>query len=105
MPASGLELHPGALDDALSGYAWYLEHSEKAADVFFAELERAFDFILKEPEAWPPYLHGTRHFLLRDYPHSVVFKMRGDAVIVYAVAHARRRPGYWRSRLSSTVGL
>ena len=46
MPATGLELHPEALEDALSGYSWYLQHSEKVADLFFAELERAVGLIL-----------------------------------------------------------
>ncbi len=50
MPASGLELHPAALEDALSGYAWYLQHSERVADHFFSELERAVGLILEAPD-------------------------------------------------------
>jgi hypothetical protein len=29
----------------------------------------------------------------------LVYRMRGDEVEIVAVAHGRRRPGYWRSRL------
>jgi hypothetical protein len=33
------------------------------------------------------------------YPFSLVYILRGDDVEIVAVAHGRRRPGYWRSRL------
>ena len=95
MPESGLEFHPDALEEALAGYAWYLERSLRAADRFFAELERAVDLILDGPERWPPHLYGTRRFILTRYPYSVVYKRSGAPLIIYAVAHAKRRPGYW----------
>jgi plasmid stabilization system protein ParE len=99
MPASGLELHPEALDEALAGYAWYLERSERAADAFFADLERAVELIIDRPEAWPRFLHGTRRFILTKFPYSIVYGQVGDAVVIYAFAHAKRRPGYWKARL------
>jgi len=34
VPESALDLHPEALEEALAGYAWYLEHSEMTADRF-----------------------------------------------------------------------
>ena len=33
------------------------------------------------------------------YPFTLVYLLRGDGIEVVAVAHGRRRPGYWRSRL------
>jgi len=68
MPASSLELHPEALEDAVSAYAWYFNHSTRAADIFFTELERAVDLVLAAPQRWLPYLHGTRRYLLKRYP-------------------------------------
>jgi hypothetical protein len=29
---------------------------------------------------------------------SVVYSMREDTATILAVAHAKRRPGYWKSR-------
>jgi hypothetical protein len=48
------------------------------------------------PERWPAHLHGTRRFMLRRFPFSVVYRPHEDFVEVVAVAHAKRRPGYWR---------
>jgi hypothetical protein len=33
--------------------------------------------------------------LLEPYPFSVVYVIRGDEVVIIAVAHHKRRPGYW----------
>lgn len=99
MPASTLELHPDALDDALAGDGWYLQHSARAADGFFAELERAVQLILEGPLRWAPHVRGTRRFVLTKYPYSVVYKTTAGVVVVYAFAHAKRRPGYWKGRL------
>ena len=50
------------------------------------------------PRQWPPYLTDTRRYLLRRFPFFVAFRESEDRVQVLAVAHARRRPGYWPGR-------
>ena len=74
MPESELELHPEALENALAGYAWYLEHSAVGADRFLAELDRAVQLILEAPQRWPTYVHGTRRFVLVKFPYIVVYR-------------------------------
>jgi hypothetical protein len=37
------------------------------------------------------------------YPFSLICIVRGDGIEVVAVAHGRRRPGYWRSRLRDAL--
>jgi hypothetical protein len=63
-----------------------------------AELDHAIDEIENSPERWPVHLHGTRKFLLRRFPYSVVYRITERELQVIAVAHGRRRPGYWRIR-------
>jgi hypothetical protein len=36
------------------------------------------------------------------FPYRVVYFVDGDLLTVVAVAHAKRRPGYWRDRVAST---
>lgn len=59
-----------------------------------AELDVALDRIGEAPRTWPPYIAGTRRYLLRRFPFFVVFREVGDRVQIVAVAHARRQPGY-----------
>jgi plasmid stabilization system protein ParE len=42
---------------------------------------------------------GVRRILLDRFPFAVVHADEPDAIYVVAVAHLRRRPGYWLSRL------
>jgi toxin ParE1/3/4 len=43
--------------------------------------------------------HAIRRVQLDGFPHAVVFAELDDRYLVLAVAHGRRRPAYWRSRL------
>jgi toxin ParE1/3/4 len=40
-------------------------------------------------------------FVVTDYPYTVVAASSGRELIVYAVAHQSREPGYWKQRLTS----
>ena len=95
-----LELHPGAIADARGARLWYAERSSHAADQFMAELDRALERILESPKRWPKKA-GVRRYVLRRYPFIVVYRTRESVVEIVAVAHARRRPGYWSSRSGS----
>lgn len=93
-----VELLPGAVTDAREAYAWYLERSENAAQAFMAELQSALDQVAAAPQRWPGWLHDTHRALLRRFPFFVVYRIQDTAIWVVAVAHARRRPDYWRTR-------
>jgi hypothetical protein len=42
---------------------------------------------------------GVRRLLVDRFPYALVFVESETEIRVLAVAHTRRRPGYWRSRL------
>jgi plasmid stabilization system protein ParE len=99
MPNQRFEYHPEAIAEATEAYDWYAERNENAAERFWEELRRARQMVTKDPASWSPYLHGTRCFLLDRYPYGLVYIERGGKIIGVAVAHLKRRPGYWRKRL------
>ncbi len=94
-----VEIHADAAAEAREAWQWYATNSTKAAQVFQQQFERAVERIANRPEFCTPYLHGTRMCLLRKFPYLVVFHMRESTVYIVAVAHAKRRPGYWKTRL------
>jgi plasmid stabilization system protein ParE len=75
-----------------------VEKSPEAAAAFMAELDAGIDCIRTEAELYPLYLHGTRRYLMHRFPYLIVFRTTPTAIQVVAVAHGRRRPGYWRTR-------
>lgn len=98
MPAETIWFHPEAVNEARAARKWYEARNAEAAGAFVAELDTAIDQIEKGPRQWPPYLGGTRRYLFHRFPFSVVFRETPGRVEILAVAHGRRRPGYWLGR-------
>jgi plasmid stabilization system protein ParE len=99
-----LEYLDEAIEEAEAAARWYAERSSSAALGFADEIDAAIAAIEANPEAWPKYDHGTRHYLLRRFPFSVVYRVEATGILVVAVAHGNRRPGYWVSRLQNRPG-
>lgn len=96
--ARAVELHPAAVAEAAEIRAWYAERAPAVATALVEELDRAITAIAERPERWPAFVHGTRRYLLRRFPYSVVFRVEASRILIVAFVHGRRRPGYWRSR-------
>ena len=94
-----VELDPEAVAEAQEAFHWYAKRSQRAADRFIAELDAAVARIGEQPQLFACYLHGTRRCRLKRYPYAVVFREQADLIEVVAVAHCKRRPGYWKSRV------
>jgi len=98
MPQTRVDLHPAAISEAQAAYRWYARRSRAAGEAFLAELDRAIVAIADQPATWSKHLHGTRRYLLRRFPYAIVYRESSERITVVAVAHGRRRPGYWRQR-------
>jgi plasmid stabilization system protein ParE len=99
MASAAVRFHPAAAQEAESTYEWYAARSSEAAHGFREELRRAIDAVAASPRTWPRHGSRARRYVFPRYPFSLVYILRGDDVEVVAVAHGRRRPGYWRMRL------
>lgn len=96
--AREIEYLEEALQEAEAAARWYADRSAAAAIGFTDEIEVAEAASARFPEAWPSFNHGTRRYLLRRYPFSIVYRIEPARVVIIAVAHGHRRPGYWKSR-------
>jgi toxin ParE1/3/4 len=94
-----LEYHPESKVESRRAIDWYWSRSQLAALDFADELKATLAQMRKTPQACPPYLHGTRRILLDRFPFFVVFRERLNDIQIIAIAHAKRRPGYWTKRL------
>jgi plasmid stabilization system protein ParE len=93
-----LQLHSEAVDEARAAAQWYGERNSSAADAFLHELDSAIEKIAEAPNTYPRHIAGTRRFFLRRFPFSVVYRETSGGIEVLAIAHVRRKPGYWRKR-------
>lgn len=61
----------------------------------------AVRLVATSPAAWPrwPDLPGVRAYSLSRFPFVVPYFADEAHLVVLAIAHASRRPGYWQARL------
>lgn len=78
---------------------WYWTRNPEAALDFAEGVKAALTEVRKDPQLYPKYLHGTRRMLLHRFPYGVIYRERLHDIQIIAVAHAKRRPGYWAKRL------
>jgi hypothetical protein len=68
------------------------------------EVDEAIALALEYPEAFSaveevPVAFGLRWVMLQSFPIKLVYTVRDEALLLVAVFHTRRRPGYWLERL------
>ena len=100
-----VRIHSGAAADLTSAGDWYEKQLPGLGLEFAEETGRALDAIAEAPATWPPWpgvdeSSAVRRFLLARFPFAVGYTVKADEVIVLAIAHLRRRPGYWLERLA-----
>lgn len=91
-------LAPAAESDIAEAFTWYRRRSALAAYAFRTEIFEAIDRIAVAPLSWPEDADGNRRRVLPRFPYTVHFGVAGQTVTVLAIAHHRRRPGYWQTR-------
>jgi hypothetical protein len=74
------------------------DHSLTAATSFESAFAQAVARIRESPHRWPVYFKDFRKYTLRQFPFSIVYQDFPSEIVVVAVAHGRRKPGYWRDR-------
>jgi plasmid stabilization system protein ParE len=90
--------HPEAVAEASAAFAWYSTCDASAGRAFLAELDHAVQCVLEAPDAWPLSYGKTRRCLFERFPFSLFYRVADEEIQIIAVAHAKRRPGYWRVR-------
>ena len=92
---------PEAETEAAQAAMWYENKQTGLGNEFLDELEATFQTIESNPVG-QPLLESTdppfRRTMLKRFPYLVIFTVRDEEILVVAVAHARRKPGYWKDR-------
>ena len=98
---ANVSIEPLARQEYIEAVDWYQQRSRAVADRFVSEVEHVLEQIGVNPARYEWYDNEFRAAVLRRYPYSVVYWIDplGD-VLVVAVAHASRKPGYWHGRAS-----
>ncbi len=95
-----VRLHPEARAELREARMWYYERSPLSATAFAHEVDHAVFKIREAPMQYPLTEHGARKFVLQRFPFNVFYRPGTDEIVIVAVAHQKRRPGYWSKRVA-----
>lgn len=98
-----VRLHPEARAELREARRWYYERSPLSATAFAHEIDDAVSRIREAPERYPLAEHGTRKFVLQRFPLNVFYRFGENEIVIVAVAHQKRRPGYWSNRVAQEL--
>lgn len=93
-----LAVHPVAIREIHRIANAYDRKAHRLGDRFAQEVEHAFARIRENPLIGEEIARGERRLLLRRFPYKVIYRVLDDYLLVVALAHHRRKEGYWRRR-------
>lgn len=93
-----------AAQEAAEAMAWYEGKWPGLGTDFSQAVERALDVLEEnivplQPLRGKSGAQGAKRLILKRFPYDIVAVERNGEVVVVAVAHHSRKPGYWRKRL------
>ena len=94
-----VHIHEAAETEIEEGADFYDVESLGLGDEFTAEIEHAIEHISRHPHAAPVARGALRAKTLMRFPYSLVYFVGESEITLLAVAHQKRRPFYWTSRL------
>jgi hypothetical protein len=89
-----------AEQEMLAAAEYYDAQVEGLGSDFLDEVEAASNALGKDPIRYGFYDRPIRSIKLARFPCRLLFAVEADRVLVVAVMHLHRRPGYWKRRLS-----
>lgn len=97
-----LRLLDVAREELAEAVEWYEAREAGLGQDFLDKVIDRLESIESDPTRFAPDEsfrdRVVRTGMVRRFPYRVIFEVRGEDVAVLAIAHHRRRPGYWHRR-------
>ncbi|MDO9371814.1 MAG: type II toxin-antitoxin system RelE/ParE family toxin [Gammaproteobacteria bacterium] len=90
---------PPAEEEMFAAAQYYESRAPGLGVDFLAEIKWAIEAMALHPNLGTVIRGQIRRCLVRRFPYGVLYRIEAEGIIVVAVMHLHRRPGYWRNRL------
>jgi len=92
------EFHPEAFAEYEDAARYYAGCQEGLELRFIESVEAAIRYVLEAPTRCRVFEGDVRRCLTHVFPYAVLYTIESDYVLILAVMHCHREPGYWRRR-------
>ena len=94
-----VEFLPSAQAEVDQAVDWYNALQDGLGEELRAEVANAVERITLYPETWVKISRRARRCQVNRFPYGVLYQLREGMIMIVAVMHHRRKPGYWHDRL------
>lgn len=95
---SSIIFDPEAKDEFLDAVQYYEDCQEGLGYRFRLAIESATQKIAEEPFIYRVLQAPFRRHLVAKFQYSIIYSIEPDHIRIIAVAHTKRKPGYWIDR-------
>lgn len=90
---------PAAFEEFREAISWYgAVAGQRQAEALDREVNAKLEPLMHHPLIGTPGIRGSRWIPLKRFPYTLHYRLVGEVIDILAVAHQKRRPGYWRRR-------
>jgi len=90
---------PDARVELIESALFYEARKTHLGSRFLIAVEACQSVIQRQPALGSPFDSKTRRLMVKGFPFQVIYKDYDDVILVVAIAHCSRKPGYWKDRL------
>jgi toxin ParE1/3/4 len=95
------EFHPEALEEYRQAALWYAEREPELGLQFIGSVEDAIKRVVDAPSRWRVIEEDVHRCLTHIFPYAILYTIEPDFLLIVAVMHCSREPGYWRFRVGN----
>lgn len=90
--------HPEALTEYAEAVQYYAERPVGVAQAFINAIEDTVYRLRESPTRYAVIDEDVRRCMVRRFPYSILYTIEQDYILILAVMHCSRKPGYWKRR-------
>ncbi|MGQ3685500.1 MAG: type II toxin-antitoxin system RelE/ParE family toxin [Candidatus Loosdrechtia sp.] len=91
--------HPDAEIELSESIQYYEDVEPGLCQDFAVEVYSAVQRAIAYPRAWMVLEGDVRRALVRRFPYGVLYSEEDDGILIVAVMHLHRAPGFWKGRI------
>ncbi|NQV24102.1 MAG: type II toxin-antitoxin system RelE/ParE family toxin [Rhodopirellula sp.] len=91
--------HPATDQELIDASQFYESRLPGLGGEFLDEIEASLESVLKSPSQFEVLDGDVRIARTQRFPYGLLFVIEPDEILIVAVMHLHRRPGYWEHRV------
>jgi toxin ParE1/3/4 len=92
--------HPDARSEFLESVRYYQHQQSGLGERFLEAVRDAIQRVCDRPLLYRSIEVNVRKCHVVRFPYGIIYRLKDGKIEILAVMHLRRKPGYWRDRMS-----